>query len=67
MKQIYRIGDDLFVLIAFISLVVAIVTRLLGITNIIYGIRPVQLLCGSAICLLFSVALSLRDMAYSKE
>jgi len=65
MKKIYPIGDDIFMVIAFSAFVVGLVLRLLGIPTIIWGIAPIQLIKGSAFCLLFSIALSLREMAHS--
>jgi hypothetical protein len=63
MKKVYHVGDDLFVVIAFVSFVVAVISRLLGISPIFWGITPLQLFNGALACLLFSIALSLRDMA----
>ena len=63
MKQIYCISDDLFMAFAFMSFIVAVVCRLLGISAIIWGITPNQLFQGAIVCLLFSIALSLRDMS----
>ena len=63
MKNIYQVGDDLFVVIAFVAFVVAVFTRLLNISPLYLGITPVQLFKGAAMCLLFSIGLSLRDMA----
>jgi len=63
MKKLYPIGDDLFLVIGFIAFMVAVVTRLLGISVIFWGITPIQLFNGAMACLLFSIALSLRDIA----
>ena len=62
-KKIYPIGDDLFLIIAFAAFIVAVVSRLLAISPIFWGVTPVQLLNGAVVCLLFSMALSIRDMA----
>ena len=63
MKKNYYMGDDFFVVIAFIAFMVAVVLKLLGISTIIWGITSVQLFKGAVVCLLFSIALSLGDMA----
>lgn len=63
MKKVYRIGDDLFMVIAFVAFIVGAVLRLLGISPIFWEITPAQLVNGAVVCLLFSIALSLRDMA----
>lgn len=63
MKKMYRISDDLFMMIAFVAFMVGVVTRLLGISEIFWGITPLQLFNGTVVCLLFSIALSLRDLA----
>ena len=67
MKKVYRIGDDLFMSIAFVVFIVGVVLKLLGISTIIWGITPIQLFNGAAVCLLFSIALSLREMAHSER
>jgi len=67
MRKIYPIGDDLFLAIAFVAFFVAVITRLLGISPIIWGITPLQLFYGAIACLLFSIALSLRDMSQKNK
>jgi len=64
-KKVYHMSDDLFVVIAFIAFMVAVVLKLLGISTIIWGITSVQLFKGAVACLFFSIALSLRDLAQS--
>lgn len=63
MKKVYSITDDLFMVIAFVAFMVGVVTKLLVISPIFWGITPIQLFNGALMCLLFSIALSLRDLA----
>jgi len=65
MKKTYHMGDDLFVVIAFVTFIIAVVLKLLGISEIVWGITATQLFKGAVVCLLFSIALSLRDLAQS--
>ena len=65
MKGTYPIGDDLFVIIAFSSFVVGMVSKLLGIQIVGWGISATQLINAAGFCLLFSIALSLREVAHS--
>lgn len=67
MKNIYQIGDDLFVIIAFVAFVVAVFARLAGVPPMFLGITPIQLFRGAGMCLLFSIGLSLRDMAAASK
>lgn len=67
MKNIYQIGDDLFVIIAFVAFVVAVFTRLTNIPSMFLGITPIQLFKGAGMCLLLSIGLSLRDMAAASK
>ena len=62
MKSMYRVGDDLFVALAFVSFVVGVVLRLLGINTLFFGITLKEVLFFSTVCLLFSIALSLYDL-----
>lgn len=63
MKKVYNLGDDFFLAIAFMSFVVGSVLQLLGIDDIGWGITSRNLIVNAALCLLFSVALSLYDIA----
>jgi hypothetical protein len=63
MKAVYNLGDDLFLAIAFVSFMVGGVSKLLGIVKIIWGVTPNGLILNAIICLLFSIALSLYDLA----
>ncbi len=63
MKKIYNLGDDLFLVVAFVTFAIGVVLKLLGFTNIIWGVSPAQIIKLSGICLLFSIALSLHDLA----
>ena len=67
MKKIYHIGDDLFIAIAFTALVIGGITKLLGVKELFWGITSVSLIKLSVISLLFSIALSLYDLAYSRK
>ena len=67
MKKVYNLGDDLFLAIAFVSFVVGAVLRLLGIDEIAWGITSRSLIFNAIMCLLFSIALSLYDVAHNKS
>ena len=62
MKNVYRIGDDLFVIMAFASFVIGIVLRLFSLSEINFGVNYKEALFFSMMCLLFSIALSLHDL-----
>ncbi len=62
MRKIYRLGDDLFIAVAFVSFIVGIVLHLMGIEDLALGITPNAILFFSMMCLLFSIALSLYDL-----
>ncbi|RKY40720.1 MAG: hypothetical protein DRP76_01315 [Candidatus Omnitrophota bacterium] len=62
MRKVYRLGDDLFIAIAFVSFVIAIVLRLMGIEDLPLGLNTQEVLFLSMVCLLFSIALSLYDL-----
>lgn len=66
MRKVYNLGDDLFLAVAFVSFVVGAVLRLLGIYEIAWGITNRGLIVNAVICLLFSIALSLYDLARSQ-
>lgn len=63
MKKVYNFGDDLFLAIAFVSFVIGAFLRLLGFSYVFWGITTKSLIMNSVVCLLFSIALSLYDMA----
>lgn len=67
MKTVYKLGDDLFVAVAFVSFIIGIILRLMGIEKIWAGVTPKGIIFFSMICLLFSIALSLYDLALKKE
>lgn len=67
MKKMYDIGEDVFMIFAFVAFTVAVMLGLLGISPIIWGITPDKLYKGATVCLLFSIALSLRELARSKN
>jgi len=62
MRKVYRLGDDLFIAVAFVSFVIAIVLRLMGIEDLPLGLNTEGILFFSMMCLLFSIALSLYDL-----
>jgi len=62
MRKVYRLGDDLFIAIAFVSFVIGIILRLMGIEDLPLGIDTKAVLFFSMMCLLFSIALSLYDL-----
>ncbi len=63
MRKVYNLGDDLFLAVAFVSFIVGAVLRLMGIYEIAWGITNRALIVNAIICLLFSIALSLYDLA----
>ena len=66
MKTVYNLGDDLFLAVAFVIFIIGTFLRLLGIYNIGFGITSRSLIGGAIVCLLFSIALSLYDLAHGK-
>jgi len=70
MKKIYPIGEDIFIATAFVSFVIALgvtaVTKIAEISLLPFGLTPSHIFNFSMICLLFSISLSLRDMAQGK-
>ena len=62
MKSVYRLGDDIFIATAFVTFIIAVVTRLLGFSQLWLGVTVRNILTISVICLLFSIALSLYDL-----
>ena len=67
MKKVYNLGDDLFLAIAFVTFSIGIVSRLLEIDYFFWGITPHNLISLSMMCLIFSIALSLYDIANSAK
>ncbi len=63
MKKNYLIGGDIFVASAFVTFIVGGVAYLLGIKYIIWNVTSLEFVKLSQWCLLFSIALSLMDMA----
>ncbi len=66
MKNVYRLGDDLFIAIAFVSFMIGLVLRLLEIKKAFWGITTIGILRFSVMCLLFSIALSLLDLSHKR-
>lgn len=67
MKKVYHLGDDLFLATAFVTFMVGGVLRLLGISTLFWGITTRSVVQLSVICLLFSIALSLYDLAHGQK
>ena len=70
MKSVYRLGDDLFIPAAFVAFVLGIGLKLLGVPSLKLGIAILTirgLFLASALCLLFSIALSLYDSTVNKR
>jgi hypothetical protein len=61
MKNVYRVGDDFFVALAFVSFVIGVVLRILSFSQVPFGINYKECLFLSMMCLLFSIALNLHD------
>lgn len=69
MKKVYNFGDDMFLAIAFMSFIIGVVLRLLGIFRFTVGgvvLTAETLIRGAVVCLLFSIALSIYDLAQQK-
>ena len=67
MKGVYRVGDDLFVAMAFVSFVIGIALRILSVSQVAFGINYKEVLFFAMMCLLFSIALSLYDLNVSSK
>lgn len=67
MKKMYHLGDDLFIACAFVSFLVGGMLKLLGITTIFWNVTVNSVVSLSVICLLFSIALSLYDVAHGEK
>lgn len=67
MKKVYHLGDDLFLATAFVTFMVGGVLRLLGISTLFWGITTRSVVQLSVVCLLFSIALSLYDLAHGQK
>lgn len=67
MKNVYPLGDDFFIAMAFISFMVGVILRLLGIDDVGFGITPRGILFFSTMCLLFSISLSLYDITRERS
>ncbi|MDD5669672.1 MAG: hypothetical protein PHE58_06565 [Candidatus Omnitrophica bacterium] len=63
MKKVYNIGDDIFLVVAFACFFIGGISKLLGISTIAWGITSHNLISLSVVCLFFSIALSLYDLA----
>ena len=63
MRKNYEICGDIFIAAAFVTFILGVMFRLLGIGHIIWNITNTSLIKLSFWCLLFSIALSLMDIA----
>jgi len=61
------VGDDLFIALAFVTFILGGVFKLMGFSNLLWGITPANLIFLSMMCLLFSIALSLYDVAHGER
>lgn len=66
MKKMYNISEDLFIAIAFVTFIIGGVLRLLQINDLFWGITTRNIIGLSVISLLFSMALSMYDIAHHK-
>lgn len=66
MKKMYNIGEDLFIAAAFVTFIIGGVLGLLGIKVLFWGITTRSIIGLSIISLLFSMALSMYDIAHHK-
>ncbi len=67
MKKQYNVGEDIFLVIAFVSFVVGGILTLLGISELFWGITSHNLISLSIASLFFSMALSLHDLALGQK
>jgi hypothetical protein len=69
-KKVYNLGDDMFLAVAFVTFAIGVVLRLLGIYRfeVVGGVvlTAETLIRGAIVCLLFSIALSLYDLAQQR-
>ncbi len=66
-KRLYNLGEDFFISIAFCSFVISGILKLLDITYLFWGITTRNMVVFSFFCLLFSIALSLYDLAHDSK
>ena len=66
MKKIYRLGEDFFIALAFVSFLIGAVIKLMEIFRVILGMRADLIFVFTVICLLFSIALSLYELTQRK-
>lgn len=66
MKKMYNIGEDLFIAGAFVAFITGSVLGLLGIKELFWGITTRSVIGLSIMSLLFSMALSMYDIAHHK-
>lgn len=67
MKNIYYLGGDLFLAIAFVSFIIGVVSKLLGIDTVWLGITSSQIVCGGFASLLFSIALNISELTTAQR
>ena len=66
MKQTYNLGNDLFIIIAFVTFISGGFLKLLGIQKVWEGVSSNGMIIIAVICLLFSISLSLNDVSHGK-
>ncbi len=67
MKNMYQVGDDIFIAAAFMSFIIGTILKLLDIRQLALGITSQNIIFFSVICLLFSIALSLHDLNRTRK
>jgi hypothetical protein len=67
MKKVYNMGEDLFLAIAFVTLTIGGVLKLIGINEVFLGITSRNLILLAVVSLLFSITLSMSDIAHGRK
>lgn len=67
MKNVYRLGDDFFVALAFVSFMIGVFLRLLSDSKVPMGINYKECFFLAMMSLLFSIALALHDLHQSNN
>ncbi|MCM8823147.1 MAG: hypothetical protein NC822_00525 [Candidatus Omnitrophica bacterium] len=67
MKKDYLVCGDIFIAGGFVTFIVGVFLKLVGINEIILGVTSLELIKVSYWFLLFSIALSLIDIAHKGD
>ena len=67
MKKVYRVGEDVFIILAFVTFAVGVFLRALRFKELIWGITTNEVIAFSIACLLFSIALSVYDLNVTRR